>query len=67
MPSEGEFTKTQELVYEMKAGEVMTSPVVTVEPETSMDGLREILHSHRISGTPVISEDRLGACRRTWH
>ena len=59
MPGKGEFTKTQELVYEMKAGEVMTSPVVTVEPETSMNGLREILHSHRISGTPVILEDRL--------
>ncbi len=59
MPSSGEFTKTQELVYEMKAGEVMTSPVVTVEPETSMNGLRDILHSHRISGTPVIAEDRL--------
>ena len=59
MPDNGEFTKTQELVYEMKAGEVMTSPVITVEPETSMNGLREILHSHRISGTPVVSEDRL--------
>ncbi|TKJ32663.1 MAG: hypothetical protein CEE38_22710 [Planctomycetes bacterium B3_Pla] len=59
MPSKGEFTKTQELVYEMKAGEAMTSPVVTVEPKTSMNGLREILRSHRISGTPVISGDRL--------
>ncbi|MHC4144864.1 MAG: CBS domain-containing protein [Planctomycetota bacterium] len=59
MPSKGEFTKTQELVYETKAGEAMTSPVVTVEPETSMNELREILRSHRISGTPVISGDRL--------
>jgi CBS domain-containing protein/anti-sigma regulatory factor (Ser/Thr protein kinase) len=59
MLNKGEFTKTQELVYEIKAGEVMTNPVVTVEPETSMNGLREILRSHRISGTPVISGDRL--------
>ena len=52
-------TRTQELVYEMKADEVMTRRVVTVTPETSMHELREILHSHRISGTPVLSDGKL--------
>ncbi len=53
------FTRTQELVYEMKVREVMTSSVVTVTAETSMNELREVLRSNRISGTPVISNDQL--------
>lgn len=59
MPAKSEFRKTQELVYEIKAGEVMTRQVVTVTPQTSMKELRKILRSHRISGTPVVEEDRL--------
>jgi CBS domain-containing protein/anti-sigma regulatory factor (Ser/Thr protein kinase) len=59
MPENVQFTRTQELVYEMKAGEVMTCRVVTVTPETSMRQLRQVLRSHRISGTPVVSKDRL--------
>ncbi len=59
MPRKAELTRTQELIYEMKAGEVMTKAVVTVTPETSMKELREILRSHRISGTPVVSKGRL--------
>ncbi|MHC4632022.1 MAG: CBS domain-containing protein [Planctomycetota bacterium] len=37
----------------------MKSDVVTVTPKTSMAELREILRSHRISGTPVIRNDQL--------
>ena len=59
MRKKAQFTRTQELVYEMKAGEVMTRNVVTVTPETPMNELREVLRSKRISGTPVLSEDRL--------
>jgi CBS domain-containing protein/anti-sigma regulatory factor (Ser/Thr protein kinase) len=59
MTGRAELTKSQELVYEMKTNEVMTTQVVAVTPQTSMDELREILHSHRISGTPVVSKDRL--------
>jgi CBS domain-containing protein/anti-sigma regulatory factor (Ser/Thr protein kinase) len=59
MPEKIELTRTQELIYEMKASEVMTSQLVTVMPETSMSELREILRSHRISGTPVLSKKRL--------
>jgi len=59
MSEKARLTRTQELIYEMKAHEVMTREVVTVTPETSMKELREILRSHRISGTPVISNDQL--------
>ena len=59
MTGRAELTKSQELVYEMKTDEVMTTQVVAVTPQTSMDELREILRSHRISGAPVVSKDRL--------
>jgi CBS domain-containing protein/anti-sigma regulatory factor (Ser/Thr protein kinase) len=59
MPEKATLTRTQELVYEMKASEVMTRDAVTVEPETSMRELREVLRSHRISGTPVVSDGQL--------
>jgi CBS domain-containing protein/anti-sigma regulatory factor (Ser/Thr protein kinase) len=49
------LTRIQELVYEMKASEVMTRDVVTVTPETSMSELRRILRDNRIAGTPVMS------------
>lgn len=59
MSEKTRLTRTQELIYEMKAHEVMTHKVVTVTLETSMKELREILRIHRISGTPVISNDQL--------
>lgn len=59
MADKTQFTKTQELVYEMKADEVMTSEVVTATPQTSMPELRDMLRTHRISGTPVISNGGL--------
>ncbi len=59
MTSKGRRTRMQELVYEMKAGEVMTRPVATVAPETSMEQLRDVLRSNRISGVPVVSEQGL--------
>ena len=54
-----EITRLQELVYELKVGEVMTREVVTVAPQTSMAELREILREHRISGTPVVENGEL--------
>ncbi len=59
MSEKARLTRTQELIYEMKAHEVMTHEVIIVTPETSMKELREILRSHRISGAPVISNDQL--------
>jgi CBS domain-containing protein/anti-sigma regulatory factor (Ser/Thr protein kinase) len=52
-------TKIQELVYELKVGEVMTRKVITVTPQTLMSELRDILREHRISGTPVVESDSL--------
>ncbi|MHC4655432.1 MAG: CBS domain-containing protein [Planctomycetota bacterium] len=54
-----QFTKTRELVYEMKVSEVMTRNVEMVEPEMRMNELRQILRTKRISGTPVVSQGQL--------
>ncbi len=54
-----EITRLQELVYELKIGEVMTREVVTVAPQASMAELREILREHRISGAPVVENGEL--------
>ncbi len=59
MSEDARLTRTQELIYEMKANEVMTHEVITVTPETPMNKLRDILRFQRISGTPVISNDQL--------
>ena len=54
-----EITRLQELVYELKIGEVMTREVITVTPQTSMAELRDILREHRISGAPVLENGEL--------
>ncbi len=54
MPGEKRLSKIQELVREMKVSEAMTSEVVTLEPETPMRQLGEVLRKGRISGTPVV-------------
>ena len=59
MAQERKVTKTQELVYEMKIDQVMTRDVVTVRPETPMNRLREVFREKRISGAPVVEDDRL--------
>jgi len=57
--SNPEFTKVQELVYKLQVRDAMTRNLITTNPGTLMSELREILRSNRISGTPVIKEDRL--------
>lgn len=52
-----EFTRLQELVYEVKIEEVMTKDVVTVKPDATMAELREVLRKHSIAGTPVVNGD----------
>jgi CBS domain-containing protein/anti-sigma regulatory factor (Ser/Thr protein kinase) len=54
-----QFTKIQELVYELKVAEVMTGNLITVAPQARMSELRTILRDNRISGTPVVEGDRL--------
>jgi len=55
----GELSKVQELIYEVKIGEVMTKDVVCVSPETFMFELKEVLRSRHISGVPVLEDGEL--------
>ncbi|MBN1441766.1 MAG: CBS domain-containing protein [Planctomycetes bacterium] len=47
------------MVYEMKVQDVMTREVITVRPDQPMSSLREVLRHNRISGLPVVLENRL--------
>jgi CBS domain-containing protein len=47
-----EFTKPQ-----LKAKDLMTSPVITVRPETPVREVSRLMLQHRISGLPVVGED----------
>jgi len=58
-PDSGQFTKVQELVYEMKVQDAMAQNIIATSPRTLMSELREILKSNRISGTPVLEGDKL--------
>jgi len=53
------ISKIQELVYEIRIGEVMKKDVFTVSPRTHMSVLRVILQNKRISGAPVIDKGKL--------
>ncbi len=53
------FTKIQELIYELPIERVMKSNVIKVSPDTSMTELKEVLRINRISGVPVLEDDRL--------
>ena len=52
-------TRIQELAYQLKVKQVMTTPVVTVTPDIRMSELKEVLRTKRISGTPVLEKGRL--------
>jgi len=58
-PRTTEVTKIQDLAYQLKIKQVMTSTVVTVTPTTRMGELKEVLRTGRISGAPVLEEGRL--------
>lgn len=53
------ISKIQELVYEIRVGEVMKKDVFTVSPRTHMSVLRVILKDNRFSGAPVIDKGEL--------
>ena len=53
------ISKIQELVYEIRVGEVMKKEVFTVSPRTHMSVLRVILKENRFSGAPVIDKGEL--------
>ncbi len=52
-------TKTQEMVYEITVGEVMSTTMVTVRPDQTMADLSLLLRDNRISGTPVVENGKL--------
>lgn len=56
---DNKISKIQELIYEIRVGDVMKRNVITVSPQTQMSQLREILRDKRVSGTPVVESDKL--------
>lgn len=54
-----QITRLQELVYEVKVGEVMTREVIHVTPQTPMGEIRKLLRERRISGVPVVQDGNL--------
>ncbi len=59
MVLDSRISKVQELIYEIRVGDVMRRDVITVTPQMPMSGLRGILRDKRISGTPVVDGGRL--------
>jgi len=59
MADKKDITKVQELVYEMKVGQVMVKDIITVGPDNLMSDLRNLLRDKRISGVPVVDNDKL--------
>lgn len=53
------LTKTQEMVYELRVGEVMAPKMVTISPDQTMAEFRVILRDNRLSGTPVVENGKL--------
>ncbi|MDY7076693.1 MAG: CBS domain-containing protein [Chloroflexota bacterium] len=54
-----EITKLQELAYELTVEQAMTSEVITISPHSTMAEFREVMRSNRISGTPVLEQERM--------
>ncbi len=61
MIGETGVTRLQELSYELRVEQVMTSPAITVTPEDTMQYVKDLLRQHRFSGVPVLrpSDGRL--------
>ena len=55
MIGETGVSRLQELTYELHVEQVMTSPVVTVTPEDTMQYVKDLLRQHRFSGVPVVN------------
>jgi len=59
MVLDSRISKVQELIYEIRVRDVMRDNLITVSPQMPMSELRNILKEKRISGTPVIHQDKL--------
>lgn len=58
-PGNLEYSKIQEMVYELRVRDAMNCNVITTSPGVKMNELGEILRANRISGTPVMEGDKL--------
>jgi len=54
-----EITRVHELQYELKIADVMTTDVITIGPTDTMNNLRELLRTKRISGIPVVENKQI--------
>lgn len=59
MKNEVSPLKIQELAYECNIEEAMSSDIVTAAPDDTMSDVRKILRDKRISGLPVVENDKL--------
>ncbi|RME77383.1 MAG: CBS domain-containing protein [Chloroflexi bacterium] len=55
----GFITRAEELAYELKVEQVMTRDVKTVTPRTLIIDVLNLFREARISGAPVVDQDRL--------
>lgn len=55
----GMITRVEELGYELKISQVMTTDVVTVSPDMTMLEALDVIKQHRISGAPVMVDGEL--------
>ncbi len=53
------LSKTQEMIYEIRVREVLSSKMFTVRPDQTMAEFRVILRDNGISGTPVVENGKL--------
>jgi CBS domain-containing protein/anti-sigma regulatory factor (Ser/Thr protein kinase) len=53
------ITRIEELSYELKVSQVMTTTLQTATPDLPMRALLELFHRTRISGAPVVENDQL--------
>lgn len=53
------ISKVEELAYELKINQVMTSNILIIQPETSMEEVSELFRAKRISGAPVVKDENL--------
>lgn len=54
----GNITRVEELAYILKIAEVMTKDVITLGPDNSMHDVMDALREHRISGVPIVDDNK---------
>jgi CBS domain-containing protein/anti-sigma regulatory factor (Ser/Thr protein kinase) len=53
------ITRVEELAYELRVQEVMTGDLKSLSPDVSMSEALEMFRTARISGAPVVKDDKL--------